>query len=144
MRLTDVTLVTLKYDRADPSRELPVSTLVLRRVFRQTGFVRFRRKQKLDPEITDERILIAARRFEAASCHEEKNHRAVNFIAATEVDCGLVFGRMEGALVVELHVAFKLGCEIVSDHEPGEPAVWSFVNALIADLVVHVDRAKFL
>ena len=69
----------------------------------------------MNPEITDEGRLIVARGFEAASCHEEKNHRAVNFIAAAEVDCGLVFGRMEGALVVEPHVAFKLGSEIVSE-----------------------------
>ena len=68
----------------------------------------------------------------------------MNFIPATEVDCGLVFGRMEGALVIEFHIGFELRSEIVPYHQPGEPAVWSLVNGLIANLVVHIDRAKLL
>ena len=107
------------------------------------GIIGLGRKQKLNTEITDEIRLIAARGLEAPSGHEEENHRPMNFVATSKVDGGLVFGRMEGSLRINFHVAFEFWSEIVAHHEPGEPAVRSFVGKLISDFVVHIDPADF-
>ena len=50
---------------------------------------------------------------------------------------------MEGSLGIELHVHFEFWSEIVAEYEAGEPAVRSFVDELITDFVIHIDRAKF-
>jgi hypothetical protein len=52
-------------------------------------FVRFWWKQKLKPEITQEIGLVAAGGFQAASGHEQEDHRTMNFIAKPKVDGGL-------------------------------------------------------
>ena len=46
-------------------------------------------QQELNAEITEEIGLIAAGGFEAASGHEEKDHRAMDFVAPAEIDSGL-------------------------------------------------------
>jgi hypothetical protein len=107
------------------------------------GLVGLGREQELNAEITDERRLIAASRFEAASSHEQKDHRAMDSVTSSKVDRGLVLGRMECALRIEFHVHLQFWGEIVADDEAGEPAVRSFVDKLITDLVIHIDGAKF-
>jgi len=82
--------------------------------------------------------------FEAASGHEEENHGAVDLVASPQLNRGLALGRMEGALRVELHVPFEFWIEIVADNHAGQPAIRSFVNKLIADFPIHIDRAEFL
>jgi len=105
--------------------------------------VRLARQQELKSEITDEIGLIATRRFEAASGHDEKDKGRTDLVAAAEVYRGLVFGRMESSLGVELYVPFEFWSEIVAHDQTGKPAVRSFVDKLITDFVVHVDGAKF-
>src|SRR5208283_4503980 len=76
--------------------------------------------------------------------HKKKDHRAVDFIAGTEVDRRLVLGRMERALGIEFHIKLEFWSEIVADDEASDPAVRSFVDELIADLIVDIDWAEFL
>jgi len=47
-------------------------------------------------------------------------------------------------LGIELNVTFEFASEIVAKNKAGEPAVRSFVHKLIADLVIHIDRANLL
>jgi hypothetical protein len=108
------------------------------------GFVGFGGQQELNAKITEKIGLIAAGWFEAASGHEEKNHGAMDFVASPKVYRGLVLGRMEGALGIELHIAFEFWSEIVAEDEAGDPAIRSFVDKLITDFVIHIDGAKLL
>jgi hypothetical protein len=101
-------------------------------------------EQELNAEVTEEIGLIAAAGFEAASGHEKKDHRWTEFVASAEIYGGLVLGRMESSLGIELHVAFEFWGEIVADHETGEPSVRSFVDKLIPDFVIHVAGPNFL
>src|ERR1039458_6580274 len=101
-------------------------------------------QQELNTEIAEEIGLIAARGFEAASGHEEKYHRAMDFVAPPEVDGGLVPGRMERSLGIDLNVALEFWSEIVAKYEAAEPPVRSFMDKLITDLVIHINRANFL
>ena len=71
---------------------------------RSIGFVGLGGQQELNAEIANEIGLIGAGGFEAASGHEEKDQRAMEFVASAQADGGLVVGGMEGALVIELHV----------------------------------------
>jgi hypothetical protein len=57
-------------------------------------------KQELNTEVPDEIGLVAAGGLEAASGHEKKDHRAMDFVTRAEVNRGLVLGRMECALVI--------------------------------------------
>src|SRR5271166_3929409 len=68
----------------------------------------------------------------------------MELVAAAEVHGGQIFGRVEGALVIDLQVQFEFFCEFVAQNDAGDPAVRSFVDGLIADLVVHINGAKFL
>jgi hypothetical protein len=63
---------------------------IKRRPLGSIRFVRFWRGQELKPEITQEVGLVAASRFQAASGHEEEDHWAMNFIAKSKIDGGLV------------------------------------------------------
>lgn len=106
--------------------------------------IRFRRQQDLNTEISLEIGLIAACGFEASPGHEQENDRAVDFVAAPNVEAGLVEGGMERALVVEFHVAFELRSEIVADYQAGEPAVRPFVDRRVTEFEIHADGAEFL
>ena len=97
----------------------------------------------MKPEVTDETGLIGTGGFEAASGHEQEDYRAMDLVAGAEADRGLVCRGMKSALVVELHVPFELGSEIVADYQAGDPAVRSLVDELITDFVIHVDGAEF-
>lgn len=62
------------------------------------AIVRFGRQQELNTEVAEEVRLVAARRFQASSSHEQKDYWAVDLVARAKVDDGLGFGRMECAL----------------------------------------------
>jgi hypothetical protein len=106
------------------------------------SFVGFRAQQELQPEITNKIRLIAPAGFEAASGHEEKNHRAMDFVATAKLKRGLVLGGMKSTLAVDLHVQFEFFRELVADDEPCEPGVGSLVNKLITEFIIHIDGAK--
>ena len=97
----------------------------------------------MKPEITQEIGLVAAGRFQAASSHEEEDHGAMNSIAKSKVDGGLVLRGMESPLRIEFDVCFELWSEIVADDKAGNPSIRSLVHKLIADFIIHIDRAKF-
>jgi len=98
----------------------------------------------LNAEITDEIGLIGVGGIEAASGHEEKDHRAMDFVASAKVYSGLDVGRMESTLGIELHVYFEFLCEIVAEDKAADPAVLSLVGKLITDFVIHTNGAEFL
>lgn len=58
----------------------------------------------MNTEITLEIRLITASGLEAAPGHKEENHRTMYFVARAKVDHGLVPGKLERALGVDLHV----------------------------------------
>lgn len=96
----------------------------------------------MNSEISLEIGLIAARRFEAAPGHEEKDHGTMDFVPAAKVNRRLILGGMETTLVVKLHVEFELWSELVADDEAGEPGVRSLMHKLITDFIVHFDGPK--
>src|ERR1700733_2665303 len=100
-------------------------------------------QQELDTEITEEIGLVAARGFKAASCHEEKDNRTMEFIAGAKVNRGLVHRRVKRVLIVELHVEFQLSRDIASDHQSKKSAIRPLVNELVAHLIIHIDWANF-
>lgn len=61
----------------------------------------------MNAEIAEEVGLVTAGGFEAASGHEEKDDRAMEFVATTNVESGLVLGGMESSLGIELYVPFE-------------------------------------
>src|ERR1700689_5434659 len=106
------------------------------------GFVRLRRQQQLNSEVSLEIGLISPRRFEAASGHEDKDYGVMDFVAPAEGNRRLILGRVKTTLVVKLHVEFEFWSEFVAEDEAGEPGVRSLVHELVTDFVVDVDRPK--
>ena len=96
----------------------------------------------MQPEITDEIRLIWASRFQTSSRHEEQNYWAMDLVASTQLERRLRLAGMERALRVELDIPFELWSEIVAHHQTGQPAVWSFVNKLISEFPIDIDRPK--
>jgi hypothetical protein len=54
----------------------------------------------LNAEIADELGLVGTGGFEATPSHEQKNHRAVEFVARTKIYGGLVVGGMESRVIL--------------------------------------------
>jgi hypothetical protein len=98
----------------------------------------------LNAEIAEEIRLIAARWFEAASSHEEEDHRAMDFVAGAEVKRRLGFGRMECTLGIELRVHLEFWSKFMADDETRKPAIGPVVDKLLADFEIDIDGAKFL